>query len=307
MQLTRQRTLTPAASAPELLPEVRPPPKSSLPRPMTPALEPPRPKSAVDAPLPLFRPRSGARAMLPELPRGKAKQRVQSNVYSAAGCLFFEGEEGSLCKAWAEDESTTPMPWVSRPAEAASSSSDNSAEADFLEEPLAAQRLAEAHVDKLTEVEASLTATLEELRKEMAKLAREAKGISHRNKRPAPSASQLDVADSSMAGHDLMSQWLSPEEMAKEKREAAKARRKHVSTRSDEPPPRPKPPDTAEQRAVEEALRTLRARERDAVRTLEAVHEDKLHWEVHASKYRVAQLQEELRVAQLQAQQQRRA
>ena len=119
---------------------------------------------------------------------------------------------------------------------------------------------AKSELESKTKQKASLESKLHEIRDVLMALQREMT----KPQRARPPPPPLEGSEA-MAGGDLMAQFLSPQDIAKESREAAKANRMKGGP----------PPSTGASRAAtfamaEKALVAVRARERAAVRALDA-------------------------------------
>ena len=229
------------------LPKIRPTPPPSLLRPPTPPPPPKEPK-----------------------PRRKAKEAF--TTYSAAGGT------GAIVDAW-------KMGGVDAPKQVAWASPKKAADSPTEEESLQARRMerlqtrhTEAHLrmlkaqswaDKMETSESDMARKLADLRSQMERITRDL------SQTPEAADAASGGADTMagmmmMASDSLASQFLDPVQLGKETRE--KARRDRQKARLQEGQASKKLTDPRAK--AKEELRALRARERDAVSSLEAVRKE---------------------------------
>lgn len=246
--------------------------RAEAPRPMTPPSAPefekPQPKndSPVQAePVPVPEPE-----LEPDLTRKQSAKKLNwrtkkpkpppTTTYSAAGTTFSDCPAGELRRVWATDEVPAPASWVPEPKALPAPTEESVDEGHVkLMEAKWSVNWAQSELASKLEQKVLLENKLQDIRNELAALQREAK-----SQRPRPPSPLLQDSEM-MARGDLMSQFLSPEEVAKESREVAKANRRKGGQASSG-----RAGQAVASAMTEKALVAARARERAAVRALDA-------------------------------------
>lgn len=274
-----------------MLPNPRPSPPSSL---LQPELHKPKkpmpPKTlTISASDPLFPtmdepyvPRPPLR--LQDLPKIR-KKRAPCSVYSAAGSLWHEGGNSALREAWDVDGVNPPKLWAAKPVIPPATANPGLPSLDLPPEPpFQQQKLesAQVNVKQLTKMDQEINGALQGMRAEMDTLTKKLTEAKRSQSVPSlppigSGAATSTGLEGSMAGNSLASMFLEPS--AADMKEDAHIKRMQKSRQNAKPQASQAQKEVA---ATEQALRALRARERDAMRALQSVQQQKQAWETKA-------------------------